>query len=134
MRVAGRVLLWISPVILLSALAAIVLYVRLLQGPVSLKFMAGPIERGITAELDGMSVSVDDARLRRSTAGEYAFELVNLRLTEKDGSVVARAPVAAVALDMWRLPLMQVLPRRVELVEPRISVTYSERDGLSLSF
>jgi AsmA-like C-terminal region len=133
-RLAGRVLLWISPIILLSTLAAIILYVRLLQGPVSLKILAGPVERGITDQLDGLSAKVDDMLLRRSSTGAYAFELVNLRLIQADGGVVASAPVAAVSLNLARLALLEVQPQRIELVEPRVSVSYSARDGLALSF
>lgn len=133
-QIAGRVLLWISPIVLLSALAAVVLYVRLLQGPVSLKILTGPVERGVNAQLQGLTAKVDDTLLRRSATGEYAFELVNLRLYEPDGSVVASAPLAAVSLDFARLALLEVQARRVELVEPRVSISYSARDGLALSF
>ena len=45
--------MWTAPLFILTALAAIVLYVRLLQGPVSLRIMAAPIERGITAAVNG---------------------------------------------------------------------------------
>ncbi len=134
MRVAGRILMWLAPVIILSVLAGIVLYVRLLQGPVSLKVMAGPIERGIGAELHGLTAKVDDAILQRGPGGDYEFQLRNLRLYEADGSVVASAPVAGVALDLAQLMMFNVSPRRVDLIEPRVSVVYSERDGLSLSF
>ncbi len=127
-------MIWTAPVIILSVLAAIVLYVRLLQGPVSLKVMAGPIERGISAELHGLTAKVDDAILQRGPTGEYEFQLRNLRLFEADGSVVASAPVAGVALDLAQLMMFNVSPRRVDLIEPRVSVVYSERDGLSLSF
>lgn len=123
-----------APVFILAALAAIVVYVRLLQGPVSLKIMAGPIERGISAELHGLTAKVDDAILQRGPTGAYEFQLQNLRLFEADGSVVASAPVAGVALDLTQLMLFKVSPQRVDLIEPRMSVVYSERDGLSLSF
>ena len=134
LRMAGRVLLWLSPIVLLSALAVIVMYVRLLQGPVSLKVMAGPIERGISAGLRGLSAKVDDALLRRSPTGAIEFQLVNLRLFEEDGSVVASAPVAAVGMDLARLAMLDVQPTRIELIEPRVSVSYTARDGLALSF
>ena len=126
--------MWFAPIVILSVLALIVLYVRLLQGPVSLKVMAGPIERGISAELQGLTAKVDDAILQRGPGGEFEFQLRNLRLFEADGSVVASAPVAGVALDLAQLMMFTVAPRRVDLIEPRVSVVYSEREGLSLSF
>ena len=127
-------LLWLSPIVLLSALAVVVMYVRLLQGPVSLKVMSGPIERGISAGLRGLSAKVDDALLRRGPTGAIEFQLVNLRLFEEDGSVVASAPVAAVGMDLARLAMLDVQPTRIELIEPRVSVSYTARDGLALSF
>jgi hypothetical protein len=133
-RFAGRVLLWAAPVAILSLLAAIVVYVRLLNGPISLKVLAGPIERGISKELSGLRANVDDALLELTGAGDYEFRLINLRLYEADGSMVASAPVAAVELDLSRLLTLEVLPQRVDLIEPRVSVSYSERDGLALSF
>jgi hypothetical protein len=133
-RLAGRALLWFSPVLLLSALAFIVVYVRLQQGPISLKMMAGPIERGITAQLNGLTAKVGDTLLQLGEDGDLEFRLVNLRLHEADGSVVASAPVAAVWVDLGNLLLLDVQPRRVDLIEPRVSVVYSKQDGLALSF
>ena len=130
----GHVLMIIAPLVLLTVLAAIVMYVRLQQGPISLKMMAGPIERGITAELHGITAKVDDAVLQRTDAGDYEFRLVNLRLIERDGSIVASAPIAAVGLDYSQLVKLQLLPRRVDFIEPRVAVTYSEAEGFSLSF
>ncbi len=133
-RFFARVAMLFSSVLLLAALAAVVIYVRLQQGPVSLKFMTGPIEKGISGELRGLTATVDDALLQIAETGDYEFRLVNLRLREADGSVVASAPIAAVGLDFAQLATLEVLPRRVDLIEPRLAVTYSQRDGLSLSF
>ncbi|MGE5266242.1 MAG: hypothetical protein ACM3L9_02645, partial [Deltaproteobacteria bacterium] len=134
LRLAGRALLWLSPLVLLSALAFVVVYVRLQQGPISLKVMTGPIERGITAQLNGLTAKVGDTLLQLGDDGDLEFRLVNLRLYEADGSVVASAPVAAVWIDLGNLLLLDVQPRRVALIEPRVSVVYSKRDGLALSF
>jgi hypothetical protein len=120
--------------VLLSALAVVVLYVRLLQGPISLKFMAQPVERAVTGQLDGLTAKVGDTLLQLGEDGDLEFRLVNLKLFEADGSVVASAPVAAVWLDLGRLLRFEILPRRVDLIEPRVSVVYSQRDGLALSF
>ena len=134
LRIAARILLWLSPIVLLAALAVVVLYVRLLQGPVSLKFMAQPVERAVTGQLDGVTAKVGETLLQLGEDGDLEFRLVNLKLFEADGSVVASAPVAAVWLDLGRLLRFEILPRRVDLIEPRVSVVYSQRDGLALSF
>ncbi len=133
-RVLGRVAMFVAPVALLSLIAATVIYVRLMHSPVSLKFLAGPIERGISAELGGMTALVDDTVLQKTASGGFEFRLVNLRLLDEDGGAVASAPVAAVVLDHWRLFGFQFVPSRVDFIEPRLAVSYTPADGLALRF
>ena len=96
-------------------------YVRLRHGPISLKFLVAPIERGINAELDGNSVKIDDAVVSLSETGGLEFRLRNLRMSEPDGDVVASAPLAAVELSASALWSARIVPARVELIEPRSS-------------
>lgn len=133
-RLATRLLLVFTPVVLLALLAAIVGYVRLLHGPISLKVLAGSIERGIGAEFGDLSAAVDDAVLRLTDGHDFEFRLVNLRLTESDGSIVMSAPIAAVALDLAQIAKGQFVPRRVELIDARLSLSYAASSGLALSF
>ena len=126
--------MFLLPVVLLAAIAAIVGYVRLHHGPVSLKFFAEPIERGISAGLGGTTVRIDDAFLMLGEAGGIEFRLSNLSLAEKDGDLVASAPVATIELSAGSFWAMRVEPSRVFLIEPRLSLTYNKVDGLKASF
>ena len=130
----GRSVFVLAPVILLAVLVFGLGYVRLRHGPVSLKFLVVPIERGINAELDGNSVKIDDAVVSLSETGGVEFRLRNLRLSETDGDVVASAPLAAVELSASALWSGRIVPARVDLIEPKLYVFYSDDGGLSLSF
>jgi AsmA-like C-terminal region len=130
----GRSVFILAPVIMLSVLVLGLGYVRLRHGPMSLKFLVAPIERGIDAELDGSKVRVDDVLMSLSETGGLEFQLQNVRLQEADGDTVASAPLAAVKLSTAALWSGRIVPARVELIEPRLFLYYSDGGGLSLSF
>jgi hypothetical protein len=123
----------IGPVVLLSLAAAVIIYVRLLHGPVSLKTFRGEIETSINANLEGFTAAIDDAVI--TLADDYTVELrlVNLRLSEPDGDLVASAPTAAVELDKRALWRLEAAPERVFLIEPRLVVSYTDAQGFALS-
>jgi len=130
----GRFVFILAPFLMLALLVAGLGYVRLRHGPISLNFLAEPIERGINAELAGNSVRIDDVVVSLAESGGLEFRLRNIRMHEKDGDVVASAPFAAVELSSAALWSMRVVPARIELIEPRLFLYYSENGGLALSF
>lgn len=130
----GRSVFILAPFVMLAVLVAGLGYVRLRHGPISLDFLVEPIEQGINAELAGNKVRIDDAIVGLSETGGLEFRLSNVRVSEADGDVVASAPYAAVELSTSALWSMRVVPARIELIEPRLFVYYSEDGGLSLSF
>lgn len=130
----GRSVFILSPLIMLSVLVLGLGYVRLRHGPISLTFLVAPIERGINAELNGSSVHIDDALVSLSETGGLEFRLSNLRIREPDGDVVASAPLAAVELSTAALWSARVVPARIELIEPRLLLYYSEDGGLAMTF
>lgn len=123
----------LGPVVLLSLTAALIVYVRLMHGPVSLQMFGERIQESINAQLDGFKATIDDAVL--TLAEDYTVELrlINLRLSEKDGDLVASAPMAAVELYKGALLKLEAAPERVYLIEPRLAVAYTEGHGFSLS-
>jgi hypothetical protein len=130
----GRSAFYVAPVAFLAMLIIGLGYVRLSHGPLSLKFLVGPIEKGINAELDGDTVKIDDVVVAFSGKGGIEFRLRNLRMREPDGDIVASAPQAAVELSSAALWSARIVPARVELIEPRLFLFYSDGGGLSLSF
>ena len=130
----GRSVFILAPFFMLALLIAGLGYVRLSHGPVSLHFLVEPIESGINAELGGNAVRIDDVVVSLSGTGGLEFRLQNVRMHEKDGDVVASAPFAAVELSTSALWSMRVVPARIELIEPRLFLYYSEDGGLAMSF
>lgn len=133
-RTAKILLMTVAPILLLAAVAAGIVYVRLSHGPVSLMAFARQIERGIDASLVGLVAKVDDATVTLSRDGGLEIRLVNLRLTEEDGDLVASAPLAAVELSHSDLLFLRAVPERVFLIEPKLAVSYAEDTGFMLSF
>ena len=97
-RAAGSVALIIAkiatPILLLCALGIGILYVRLLNGPISLSFISATIAQGISTELPGFRVAIEDSvvELRDNS---FEFRLKNVRLSDGQGKPVAVAPLAA---------------------------------------
>jgi hypothetical protein len=130
----GRFLLLVVPLLILAALAIGLSYVRLRHGPVTLKLLAGPIERGIAAELPGITAKIDDVIVSLGDDNSLKFFLRNLRLREADGDAVASASVASIELSGSALKSLRVVPSRVELIEPTVSLTLGDDGRLALSF
>jgi hypothetical protein len=122
------------PAVVLAAVAIGGMYIRLLNGPISLKVLAEPIARAIAGELDGLGVVIEDALVRLNEQGGVEFRLRNVRLLEEDGSPVANAPLAAVELSLEALWSGRISPSKVVLIEPRLLLFYSPDSGLALSF
>lgn len=111
----------VGPVVLLSLAAAGIGYVRLLHGPISLKSFSERIESSINAELDGFKTDIDDAVITLSDDYRVELRLINLRINEADGDLVASAPLAAVELNKSALWQLDAAPERVYLIEPRLA-------------
>ena len=57
---------------------------RLLHGPISVDFLAQPIERAIAEEVATVGVAIEDVALRLGDGGQIEFELKNVRVTDAD--------------------------------------------------
>lgn len=129
--------LWVSrillPLGLLAAIAGAVLYVRLLNGPVSLKFLAEPIARAVAAEMPGVGVEVEDATVAMTDEGGLEFRLLNLRFADAQHQPIAFAPQASIRLSGMGLAAGAIAPSSVVLIEPRLLLVSSPEHGLTLS-
>jgi len=125
---------FLVPVLMLLTLAVGLGYFRLAQGPASLKFLVAPIERGIAAELNGLVPKIDDVVVTLREGGGFEFRLINLRLFEHDGELVASAPSAAMQLSASALWSMRVVPSKVVFLAPQVFMAYSRTEGLTLRF
>ncbi|MGH1418663.1 MAG: AsmA-like C-terminal region-containing protein [Hyphomicrobiaceae bacterium] len=123
-----------GPIVLLALLAAGIGYFRLSQGPVALPFLTERIQNGIRAEFSGLTPTISDVVVALNDDYSFEFQLQELKLRDNNGSVVASAPSAAIGLSASALMSGRVVPSRVELIEPRLFLFYSDAAGLSLSF
>lgn len=134
MRSLNIATLLLAPIVLLVALGTGLGYVRLKHGPIALDFLVEPIQRGINAELDGLTSRIDTAVLSLSSKGGLELQLTNVRLVGEDGNAVVSAPLAAVEMSLPALRALRLVPARVELIEPQLYLNYSATNGLTLSF
>ena len=117
-----------------AALAAGLLYVRLLHGPITLDFLIQPIERAIAEEVAGVRVGIEAVALRLGADGQVEFELKNVRVTDAGDVPLALAPSALVVLSRKALLSGRIAPESVDLISPRLSLFYTEDGALSLKF
>ncbi|MDZ4843321.1 MAG: DUF3971 domain-containing protein [Hyphomicrobium aestuarii] len=130
--IAAASLVMVS-IAVVAAAAIGMAYVRIQYGPISLKPLAGLIEAEINAELSGLVAQVDDAQIAMSDDGRgVEMRLANLRLATKSGDTVASVPSAAIELSGLALRSARLVPSRIELIEPRVSVAYTDAGGFKL--
>ena len=122
--------------ILVVGLVAIVLgYGRLGRGPISLANLVPTIEAAIDGELSDLHVKIDDAILQRAADGPgVLFRLRNIRLLDKDGAILAQAPLAAIGMSGSALLSGRLAPGSVDFIGPRLLLLYDPVQGLALSF
>ncbi len=132
LRALSHVVLVLVPLIVLPALALGLGYVRLKHGAVSLPFLKDPIQRGIAAEMPGITANIDDIVLAMEN-GKLEFRLKNLRLKEADGDTVVYSPTSLVEISGLALKAFRIVPSRVELIGPKLAVTLAEDGRLALA-
>ena len=124
----------VLPLVLLVAIGGGIVYVRLLNGPISLKPLAAPIARALTADMPGFLVGVEDVSAILSGDRGLEFRLRNVKLTDTRGAQIAEAPDAAVTLSGTALMSGRIAPSRIVLIEPSLILQYAQGTGVSLSF
>ena len=125
----GKILI---PLILLIGVAVGIFYVRLMNGPISLSFLASSVAKNISAELVDLNVSIEDL-IVELRGRSFEFRLRNVRLADAAGKPVAVAPLAAVEVSRSAFFSGQLAPSRIVLIEPQMLMFYSQDTGLSLS-
>lgn len=109
-------------------------YFRLSQGPISMTFLAKPIERSLNRELKDMSLSVQDAVLRMRRSGGIEFRLANVVLSDAGGVPVALAPLAAIEISGLALMRGRLAASRIDLIGSRVLVQQGRDGALTLRF
>jgi hypothetical protein len=115
-------------------IAAVAVYVRLSNGPVALDFMKETIESRINSNLAGMSMTIGGVLIERPGTGLPHFRLRNLELKDDNGSLIARAPRAAIGFDETAAFSGKFVPRSLELFGPRIRIMRNIEGQVELGF
>ncbi len=122
-------------ILVVGLLAIVGGYGRLARGPISLPSLVPTIESAINGQLTDMHVKIDDAILTRTPDGPgVLFRLINIRLIDKDGSIVAQAPLAAIGMSGAALLSGTIAPGSVDFIGPRLLLFYNPDQGLTLTF
>lgn len=130
LRVLGRILFTITVVLLIGIGA---LYAKLLQGPLSIGFLASSSVRALNAELPGLVVAIDDAVVQIKDRVWPEVSLQRVRLTDEQGRLVASANSAEVAISLRSLAFGIVGLERITLNEPRFRLAYDKDGKLNFS-
>ena len=108
---------------------------RLSVGPVSIGFLNDRIRTEINRSLDGLQVKLSDAVIERDRkTGMPHVRLRDVEVLDANGVVIARAPRAAIGLDGAALLSARIVPRRLELIGPRILLKRSATGSFQLGF
>ncbi len=107
---------------------------RLSQGPVSLGFLALPLERALAAERPEFDVSLGDLTLGWSGAARaFGIAAFDVHAQRRDDAARIRIPEMTVSLDGLALLRGAVAPRRLEIFGPTIHIPHepppAETDG-----
>ena len=124
----------IMSVLAVLLIAAMAIYFRLSQGPVSLDFMRDTVESRINANLSGMSVTVGGIVIERNENGVPHLRLRSIELKDDSGSLIARAPRAAIGIDEQAILSGALVPRSLELIGPRIRIMRNIEGQIELGF
>ena len=125
---------------LLSCLSVLVLssgigYWRISQGPLSLGFLSGPIERFVNSSLDGMRLRVKDVVIERDPESNTVhLRLRRAQLEDQDGQMIARAPRAGVGLSGAALLSGEIRPTDLEFIGARVLIKRTIDGNFQLGF
>jgi hypothetical protein len=131
LRRVGLVLVAIA---FLGSVAALITYVRLLAGPISLAFLADPLARSLDDDLGGLRAKIGGVDLVLNNGRRVEFALKTVELREADGDLVAAAPTAVVSLSQRALLSGRLAPERITVTAPRLNVMQADDGLLSLAF
>lgn len=121
--------------LVIGAVLVFVVYQRLERGNIDLSFLVPRIEQSINDQLSGMSVKIESAFVGKNSDGRGVFFRVrNLVLYDKKGEAIANSPLAAVGLSLEALLWGKIAPSQMVFIEPTLDATYSEAEGLALTY
>ncbi len=129
-----RIGLWsVGALVAVVLLAGLGLHLRLSQGPISIDFLVRPLEAAINRDIAPLRIAIGRTVMRYGERGfGFALRLNDIRVTDETGNAVAEAPFAAMALSTNALMQGSLAPSSIELLQPKMLLTVTPENGLSL--
>ena len=129
---------WITAIIVAMGIATIavaILVFSLSSGPISVGFLKDTVQERVSGSIPGLNVELDDLVIERgSNGGHPTLRLANVRLSDTEGNLIARAPRAAIAVDIGEILLGNVKPKRLELIGARILARRDVDGNIAMGF
>ncbi len=120
----------VAGVVTLAVVAAGLLYLRLLQGPIDLAPLARATAAMVNAELDTARVEIGGAVLTLNTGSAHCgIEFTDVRVFATDGTKILAAPVLSAGFHTWDLLMGELKPTRMEVIGAQARVV-RDRQGL----
>jgi hypothetical protein len=107
---------------------------RLSEGPIRLEVIDSTIETAVARQLGDVTVDIVGAELFRESDGSMAVRLTDVVIRDKEGQFLARAPEAVVATRFISAAFGLVVPTRIELIGPHITIHRSQAGNISFGF
>lgn len=121
-RTFRKIILGLIVLLALAVIGVAGLYLRLVQGPVSLGFLQARIEQAVNKQLSGPTITLGDAVLELDAESQVPHVRTrNLVLMDQDGTVLASAPKAGVTLDGTQLFAGKIVVTSLELIGPHVN-------------
>ncbi len=133
LRPLGFCLKSLAVILPLIVLGFGLLYLKLLNGPISVGFLVKPTAQALNAELPGLAVAIDDTVMQLSPRGGLEFRLKGVRLSDSQNRLIAVAAFAAIEISPKALARGRVASQRVDLIEPRFLLTRDEQGRLAFN-
>jgi len=119
----------------IATMAVATLVFTLSSGPISVGFMKDMVQERVSGSIPGLKVELDDVVIERgSNGGHPTLRLANVRLSDTKGNLIARAPRAAIAVDIGEILTGNVKPKRLELIGARILARRDIDGNIAMGF
>lgn len=108
---------------------------RLSAGPVSLKFLTPALEEAINEDLDTFDIKIEETVL--TWAGwERAIDILarNVEVQVEGGLTAAVLPQVSFGLSLQALTKGKLIPTKVDLIAPKITLVRDERGSFAFGF
>jgi hypothetical protein len=127
---------WIFVVLAIMTIAAAAYVVFAINsGPLSVSFLKDTVRERVSDSIPGVRLDLDDVVIERGDGSSHpTLRLANVRLSDTDGNLIARAPRAAIAVDIGEILSGKVKPRRLELIGARILARRKADGSIAMGF